>query len=231
MNFRQAIALVPFVFVTGCADATTSTATDSDPTTTQGDPTTTDGPATESTTDAETDASETEASTAGPTETSESETTDATTDMTTDATTDMTTDATTDMTTDVTTDASETGVDTDPDPLEISGTYTDSFDGTHDIDDNEWLQTYGDSSLSFVISWYDNDAAYLVAQNGEANEFNPGLWSKFEWTTTQDDRLWYCQTAFDAASAEEAEAAPEADPNDPETTGCSGFPWTELIPG
>ncbi len=197
-------------------------------------------------------ASETDATTAGPT-TSESETTtDATTTETTvdtnESETDETTDATTDdvTTDDATTDDATTDDTTTDDPsdtdmtvgtdsetegaeLEIVGAYSDNYGGSHDIANDAWTQEFDGATLSFEILSYDNAADYLVAQNADSNEFNPSLFSKFEWTMV-DDSLWYCQTAFGAETAEDAENTAPADNSDLEGAGCGGFAWTELYP-
>jgi len=114
------------------------------------------------------------------------------------------------------------------DDIAIAGSWTDNYGGDHVITNASWSQ-YGGSSL-FAFTTYDNDEAYAIAQNDSANEYNPDLYSRFDWTWDASDQLWYCQTAYAAMSAEEAEATAAADPADPSTTGCSGFPWTSLTP-
>ena len=52
-----------------------------------------------------------------------------------------------------------------------------------------------------------------------------------------DGELYFCQTAYDAASAEAAQDTPRGDDTDPGTGGCgapnppdspNGFPWSKL---
>lgn len=112
--------------------------------------------------------------------------------------------------------------------IAIAGSWTDDYGGDHTITNDSWSQ-YGGSSV-FDFTEYDNDEAYAIAQNGSANEYNPDLYSRFDWTWDAADQLWYCQTAYAAASEADALATAAADPTDPSTTGCGGFPWTSLTP-
>ncbi len=112
------------------------------------------------------------------------------------------------------------------DELAIVGTYTDNWGGTHEITSDQWVQ--GDST--YAIESFNNVDMHAIALNGSGNAYNPDLYSRFDWTWDSSDQLWYCQTAYAAATAEEAEATAAADPADPSTTGCGGFSWTQLIP-
>ena len=159
--------------------------------------------------------------------------TDADTDTDTDADADTDTDADADTDTDTDT-GNDTGVAIEP--LEIIGSYGDAWGGVHEITGESWTMTYAasdtgsaDSVSVFAIASYDNEAEYLVAQNDAANEWNPGLWSRFDWTTDTSGGLYYCQIAYDAASAEDAAAVDTADHADVEA-GCNGFAWTALTP-
>ena len=67
---------------------------------------------------------------------------------------------------------------------------------------------------------------YLIAENDAGNSYNPGLFSKFEWTMDNGD-LYYCQSAYNAATAADAMNA-AADATDI-AAGCGGFGWTGLI--
>ena len=108
-------------------------------------------------------------------------------------------------------------------PLEIIGSYSDIWGGSHTIDEASWTDGYGGI---FHISQFDNDSDWLIAQNDAANSWNPELWSKFEWTTDANGGLFYCQSAYDAATEEDAMAA-AADASDL-ATGCGGFGWSEF---
>ena len=106
--------------------------------------------------------------------------------------------------------------------LSIRGAYVDNWGTEHAISQTTWLN--GEST--FIIDFIDHEQGFLIAQNGEANAYNPGLWSRFDWTRN-DEGLWYCQSAYDADSAEEALTA-SADATDPAVSGCGSFSWTKL---
>jgi hypothetical protein len=113
--------------------------------------------------------------------------------------------------------------------LEIAGTYSDDFGGSHEITSDSWTQVYESGTSVFNISQVSNKDSYLIAQNDADNEYNPELWSRFDWTE-RDGSLWYCQTVFDAETEQEALDADPADDSDPANGGCGGFAWTELKP-
>lgn len=114
-------------------------------------------------------------------------------------------------------DTTETGGDS----LEIVGSYTDEWTDIHTITTTTWTNASG----TFIIEFYDNDADYLGAYNDLSNMYSPGRYSRFDWHF-EGTTLYYCQSAFDAASLNDALAA-SADPSDL-ATGCAGFPWTRL---
>lgn len=106
--------------------------------------------------------------------------------------------------------------------LAITGSYEDAFGGTHEISEQVWQS--GDAA--FEITTYSNSEQYLVAQNAATNAYNPGLWSRFDWTTDAGD-LYYCQTAY-AAESEAAALATERADDASLSNGCGGFEWTLL---
>lgn len=129
-------------------------------------------------------------------------------------------------------DETTVGGTTDASGLEIAGQWLEEFSPgmgiTHVIDEERWdqLSEFGDAL--FLIDSYDNAARNVVAQGDPANEFNPELWSRFDWTW-DGDALYYCTAVFDAASAADALAAPASDAGDL-AAGCSGFAWSLLQP-
>lgn len=116
----------------------------------------------------------------------------------------------------------------------ISAIYLDNYAGLHSIGKKVWLQSVGDLQLVFHLCSVDDTKHYLIVRNDDANDFNPGKFSRFEWYG-QDGLLFYCQQVFDAASAAEAEdftKTPAADTSDANDKGCGSkgrFPWSELI--
>ena len=119
---------------------------------------------------------------------------------------------------------------TTQDPIAIAGQYTDIYGTTHSIDDALWQQQYAGYPPSiFAIIDYNNAEQHVIAQNDAANSYFPGLWSRLDWVE-HEGHLYYCQTAYSAASESEAVDTPRGDDSDPAAGGCGGFPWTDLTP-
>lgn len=116
--------------------------------------------------------------------------------------------------------------------LEIAGEWIEMFAPgdaiMHIIDPHTWEQLAPFGDALFHIDSYDNAGRFVVAQGDAANDFFPELYSKFNWTWDGDD-LYYCTVVFDAATAAEALAVPDADPGDLDA-GCGGFGWSPLMP-
>jgi len=109
--------------------------------------------------------------------------------------------------------------------LEIEGEWTDNWGSAHDISQTVWSTMGSD----FFISQYSNVEAFLLAQNDSANEYNPDLWSRFDWFYDSDGELLYCQSTYDAVD-EDAALAASADRADIDA-GCGGFAWSVLTEG
>jgi hypothetical protein len=117
----------------------------------------------------------------------------------------------------------ETGETGSGDMLEIAGDYTDEWGDMHTISSSSWTNAAG----TFHFEIWDNAADYAGARNDDANMYSPGLYSRFDWHY-EGTTLYYCQTAYDAASLSDALAA-NADRSDL-AAGCGGFAWTNLTP-
>lgn len=117
--------------------------------------------------------------------------------------------------------------DTAVEELALIGTWLDEWTTFHVITGEQWRSGTAPNDSVYVISQYDNDAGWLVAENGERNAFNPGAWSRFDWTWV-DDQLYYCTTAFDAATEQAALDTAAAEATDPTASGCGGFAWTSM---
>ena len=114
--------------------------------------------------------------------------------------------------------------------LAIEGSYTDSFMGHQVITGATWTSTSDFGGAVFHIASYSNVEHWVVARNDQTNDFNPCLWSRFDWTE-KAGVLYYCQAAYAADSEEAARAVPASDASDPASKGCGGsFPWTALTP-
>jgi len=120
-----------------------------------------------------------------------------------------------------------------PPALAIAGHYDDEWGGHHAITSEVWTQSGFDAVSQFFVSEYSNTEVWLVAKNGPDNAWNADLFSRFDWTWMDDgtgEALWFCQTIFNAESAEAALNTPAADATDPAVGGCGDFPWTKLTP-
>jgi hypothetical protein len=106
----------------------------------------------------------------------------------------------------------------------IKGSYLDNFGEPQSVSASFWFS----EGAAFEVCSVDNTRKRIIAQNDGRNAFNPGKYSRFEWTTF-GNRLWYCQTVFDAPDASAADAAPPADASNPVDKGCGQFAWSTLI--
>jgi hypothetical protein len=108
--------------------------------------------------------------------------------------------------------------------IDIAGTYTDNWGGTHTITTQAWDM----GVLSYALSVVDNGQGFAVARNPAEDEFNPCLWSRFVWTQDGDD-LYFCQTPYSAPSecAALEQDLPDADDLG---AGCDSFSWSILTP-
>lgn len=123
----------------------------------------------------------------------------------------------------------DTSDDTSDDGLPIVGSYVDDYQTQHTVSDTAWEMVFDGGDLSrFTVLSYTNEAGFLIAQNDAANAFNPDLYSRFDWTFDDAGDLYFCQSAFDAMTAEDAEAA-SANASDL-ATGCGMFAWSKLTP-
>ncbi len=109
----------------------------------------------------------------------------------------------------------------------ILGDWADDWDTEHSVTATRWTMTSAAGSSVFLISELDDDGTFLIAHNDAANAYNPGAWSRFDWTT-HNDAVYFCQTAYAATSEQEARQNVAADPTDPTSGGCGGFAWSRL---
>lgn len=116
---------------------------------------------------------------------------------------------------------------------EIAAIYVDNFGGWHSVGGEAWLSFGSGDQLVFTVCNIDNQNDFIIAQNAAANDFNPGLFSRFEWHG-ENGQLFYCQQVFDAASANDAadfSMYPAADASNANDEGCGAdgqFGWSQL---
>ena len=109
------------------------------------------------------------------------------------------------------------GTHGDEHDIAIQGYWVDEWGTNQTIDSDSWN--------SGTITQFDNSAMWAVAENGE-DSFNPGLWSKYDWTWDSEE-LYYCQSTFAAESEADALSANSANSSDLDA-GCGGFPWSQM---
>ena len=112
-------------------------------------------------------------------------------------------------------------------PNPISGDWADNWGGAHSISAFVWENGSSNYRISSSQTDEDEDNGRIVAQNDANNDYNPGLWSVFDWTWSSDWELYYCQSTYNAADEAAAEAAESADASDL-SSGCGGFSWSQL---
>lgn len=112
--------------------------------------------------------------------------------------------------------------------LAINGDYVDDFMYEWTITDPLITIGTGMDSSKFAVESYDNATLVIGAENDAMNMFNPGKFSRFDWTISNSE-LYVCQTAFNADTLAAALATPRADEADLQG-GCGGFGWSRLTP-
>lgn len=112
--------------------------------------------------------------------------------------------------------------------ISIRGEYESNFDGLETVTATVWQQ--GGAPMR-LVDW-DETENWVVTQNDDEADFNPGLFNRIEFTEPDaSGSFYYCFVEFGLSTADEArDSTATADASDPETTGCGGFPWTRLDP-
>ena len=116
-------------------------------------------------------------------------------------------------------DEPETG--TDESAIEVVGTWDTNFGGEEVISAETWGAA--------AIVRFDNSANSAITQNAADAEFSPGKFSKLVWTEVTEEAFYYCTVDYDLDTEEAAVASTkEANPSEPETSGCGDFAWTGM---
>jgi hypothetical protein len=82
----------------------------------------------------------------------------------------------------------------------------------------------------FHIRTWHSDKGYLIAQNDTTNRYAPGKWTRIDWVKLEGMPPWewaFCLTAYEASTADSAEATRVAHPETPRT-GCNGYPYSRM---
>lgn len=108
----------------------------------------------------------------------------------------------------------------------VHGEFIDDYSIRYKIGNDEWFQR---PKSRFRITKWNHEEMYLIAQNHPDNPGEGGLWTRIDWVLLPDmpDYPWaFCLSAYDALSAEEAEAT-HVDRDHPRN-GCKGFPFSRM---
>ena len=112
-------------------------------------------------------------------------------------------------------------------PAGLRGDFVDDYGNRFTITHGEWMQApHG----RFRIVKWATAARYLIAQNDSANTHAPGRWTRIDWVTLDSMAPWewaFCLSAYEAPSADSAEATRVAKPGTPRT-GCNGYPYSRM---
>lgn len=112
-------------------------------------------------------------------------------------------------------------------PKLLLGTFTDDYDIRHTISVDQWSQQ---PDATYHIKLWNSVEQYVIAQNGEENPGDQGLWTRIDWVELEgmDPYRWaFCMSVFNAQSAAEASQAEVAD-RDHLQSGCNGFPFSRM---
>lgn len=112
-------------------------------------------------------------------------------------------------------------------PNPVLGSFADDYGEHYVISLEEWSQLPGSR---YHIVKFNEAGRYLIARNDGSNPSDPGKWTRIDWMPLGDmaPYVWaYCYTAYNAPSADSAEATRAADRSTPRT-GCNGYPFSRM---
>src|SRR6478609_5106634 len=112
-------------------------------------------------------------------------------------------------------------------PAFVVGSFQDDYQNQFEISSSEWLQM--PHGRLHVTKWVP-ERRYLIAQNDSANRYAPGLWTRIDWVKLDGMHPWewaFCLSAYEAPTADSAEATHVVDPETPRT-GCNGYPYSRM---
>ena len=112
-------------------------------------------------------------------------------------------------------------------PSFLTGSFLDDYGNGFTISATEWLQQpHG----RFRITKWVPAERYLIAQNDSVNTHAAGKWTRIDWVTLDSMAPWewaFCLSAYEAPTADSAEATRIARPGTPRT-GCNGYPFSRM---
>ncbi len=114
--------------------------------------------------------------------------------------------------------------------FDLRGQYTTDANEEHVIMNSSWtVKDDNEQNDPEVFRFVKRGENFVIAQNATKTRDHFDKYSRIDWEKVGDD-YWFCRIAYDAATAEEAEAVTDADRSDPTTKGCFENPWTKLTP-
>jgi hypothetical protein len=115
----------------------------------------------------------------------------------------------------------------DTPPALVLGEFQDDYKNRYTISTAEFIHQPG--ATYRIVKW-NQSGRYLIAQNGEDNPSDKGLWTRIDWVQLEgmDPFSWaFCMSAYNAPTAATAEAVTIAQGDKPKT-GCNGFPYSRM---
>ena len=112
-------------------------------------------------------------------------------------------------------------------PITMLGEFEDDYGNRFSVSSTEFLQLpHG----TYTIAAWHSDQHYLIAQNASTNKSAAGKWTRIDWILLNGmaPYTWaFCLSAYDAPSADSAEATHVVHPDVPRT-GCNGYPYSRM---
>lgn len=114
-------------------------------------------------------------------------------------------------------------------PAALLGRFEDDYGNAFRVSADLFEQLPG--GRFHIVEW-QVARQYFIARNDEENPGDGGLWTRVDWMPLEGmpPYAWgFCLTAYRAATAEAARAAPSADRSAPRV-GCNGHPFSRMRP-
>lgn len=112
-------------------------------------------------------------------------------------------------------------------PALVLGEFVDDYGGRFTITAEEWFHH---PAIRYRIVTWNPRHQYAIAQNAPTNFRSPDLWTRIDWMplSGMPPYEWaFCLSAYDAPTAQAAEATVIARREQPKT-GCNGFPFSRM---
>ena len=104
----------------------------------------------------------------------------------------------------------------------ILGNWTDNYGTAYAI--NATTLTVGTDIFHIIIEGEN----FVICLNDGNNQYNPNLYSKFLITNQSVDEFYLCQSFYDSPSQISIENATDPSDLNDLSSGCGGFPWTQV---